>query len=107
MIYPTTKEEYWEIIDEHWDALLGVIGSYLPLNSMEIINEENCEVVPSEKEMWRHILKLKEDRDPHIARYFFAVWDAAPDQPYIHQGAWDILCNLCSEEYVLDENEDN
>lgn len=47
--------------------------------------------------------KLKEARDPAMARMLNLCWMAAPDSPEIHRWpSWNVLCDLCSEEWCLD-----
>ena len=108
MTYPKTAEEWWQSVNDHWENLLDILSRFLPMNGMEIIDEESCKVKLTDRPMYRHILKLKEERNSHLARYFNAAWGAAPDNPSIHQiPSWDALCDLCSEEWVLAESEDS
>jgi hypothetical protein len=47
-------------------------------------------------------------KDPKIARLFNAAWWNAPDSPHIHEiPSWQMLCDLCSESYLLMEDEEN
>ena len=85
--YPKTKTEWWDTVDEYWTELQKLIMQFTPT----ILDEAK---------------KCKEKRTPNLARVFNTVWAAAPDSPRIHTlPAWQQLCDLCSEENVLYENE--
>jgi len=101
---PKTKEEWWSAVDEHWPELKNILYKFLPMDGKEIIDPILNEVVLSEKTMQEVVEKAKEERQEVLARYFFAAWDAAPDNSEIcFIPAWDVLCNLSSEDYLLKE----
>jgi hypothetical protein len=82
---PTNKTEYWKFVNEYFDALENIIKRFAP-DKLE------------EAQLY------KKEQNPQIARIFELCWENAPDEPNIHFiRAWNILCNLCSESYVLDE----
>lgn len=83
--YPTNKEEYWKLLARHWDDIYDIIYKFCPEHGAEADN-------------------LRTSQDPKIARILSDAWAAAPDESWIHNiPSWGILCNLCSESYVLDE----
>ena len=102
------KEEWWELVDENWGQLIGIMWAYLPLHTPQKIYEgEERFSLYSNDTMREVVEKAKNDRDPILARYLSACWEAAPDDRSIHSiPGWDVLCNLLSEEYVLDEEEE-
>jgi hypothetical protein len=88
--YPKTKEEYWNIVDQHWENLYDILFMYLPKE--EVAKADN--------------LRLAKDRK--IANLFNDAWFAAPDHRSIHSiPSWHVLCDLCSESYVLYEGEED
>lgn len=102
-MYPTTKQEWWSAVDQHWDFLYEILGMFLPYEHRDW--EKNI----TETTLLQNALKAKRDRDGHsLARYFNMAWWLAPDDPSIHSiPFWGQLCDLCSEEYVLyDEQEE-
>lgn len=107
--YPKNKEEWWNNVDKAWPELRNIIRRYLPVNNYEKINpDEHSEklVVFSELPMIDVIHDYKDHRNPALARYFQATWMTAPDDPEIHHiPGWGVLCDLCSEEYVLYDEE--
>jgi hypothetical protein len=87
--YPTNKEEYWQFVDQYWEKLANIIRMFAP-DQVELARE------------------YAEKNDPRIANIFEESWGNAPDDISIHTiPGWSILCNLCSESYVLDENENS
>ena len=82
--YPTNKEEYFYFIDQYYDKLANIVSLFAP-DQLELLRE------------------YAEKNDPRIADIFDQCWDNAPDNKSIHSiPGWSILCNLCSESYVLE-----
>lgn len=94
---PTNKEEWWQLLEENWEAILDIFYQFLPMH--ECCNYNNNITVIT---LSRTIDRLKQDRNPDIARYLNRAWGAAPDNISIHSiPGWGKLCDLCSEEYCL------
>jgi hypothetical protein len=84
--YPTTKEEYWVIVDKYWPQIKDIVLMFTLLDEDEL---DRC---------------VKE-RSPAIGSIFNNAWFKAPDDGRIHLiPAWHIFCDLCSESYLLHEN---
>lgn len=87
--YPKNEEEYWNIVDSHWDKLYDILACFLPRERLATADN------------------LRLSKDPKIARLFNEAWFNAPDSPSIHSiPAWHVLCDLCSESHVLHEDEE-
>ena len=99
---PTTAEEYWALVDDHWEDLENIFYQFLPMHEHvdylgHILGEQLGNVVR----------RLKKERSLDLPRYFNAAWSAAPDNALIHEiQGWGILCDLCSEEWCLHEESD-
>lgn len=94
---PTTKEEWWSLLDKHWKVLNDILAHYLDYRAYMDYSGK-----PTERTMEQIVFDLKEQRNPDIARYLNSAWWQAPDSSYIHSiPGWGLLCDLCSEEYVL------
>lgn len=88
--YPKTKEEYWETVDKYWENLFDILYMFLP------------------KEDVTHADHLRLEKNPDISKLFNDAWWAAPDSPSIHSiPSWHVLCDLCSESYLLYEGEED
>lgn len=100
--YPKTKDEWWNNVDVAWDDLLDIMYMFLPMNG---VDDYDRSILPHTLE--KEIRYCRKNRDSKLARYFNAAWWIAPDHPSIHQiPSWGVLCDLCSEEYVLYEEND-
>lgn len=94
--YPTTKEEYWAVVDKYWSYLLDIVLRFGP--EYVIHNGET-------KKLAVAATQLKEIRSSELEEYFQKTWASAPDTGHIHAiPAWHILCDLCSESYLLFED---
>ena len=105
MSYPKTAEEWWKLVDDNWEAIVGILERFLPLHSLatDPPGKLNGKIL-----MYTNladILRAKKNKDGHkLCRYFNGAWNEAPDDPSIHNIlGWDLLCDLCSEEHVLYE----
>ena len=99
--YPETKDEWWQFVEENWTELLSILHKFLPVYNRERISREG-KVEEINHTMVEEIKVLKNNKDSHLARYFSAAWMAAPDRPGIRNiPGWFVMCDLCSEEYVL------
>lgn len=86
--YPKTKEEYWDIVDRYFQDLYNIMVMFLPKHELAKVDN----------------LRLTKDRE--LSRLFELTWGNAPDNRSIHNiPAWHVLCDLCSEAYVLYEDE--
>lgn len=84
---PATKEAYWAVVDEYWDELLALMIQFTLIVDVD------------------QLTKLKIDRDTHLVTHFNNAWFAAPDHGSIHLlPAWNVLCDLCSESYLVYED---
>lgn len=88
--YPTNKEEYWSIVEEHWVNLKDILEMFLPSEDVEKADQ----------------MRITKNRE--LAHLFNDAWFNAPDNRGIHSiPSWHVLCDLCSESYVLyDEGEE-
>jgi hypothetical protein len=82
--YAKTAEEWWQITDCIWPAIL------------DIFERVDMSARTTEAETWRAA------RDPKLAALLEEAWAAAPDAYFIHTWQqWGRFCDLCSEQHVL------
>ena len=101
---PTNKKEYWEIVNNYWTEIESILNNYLPTFNNKWIDKTDLN-----KSLGEYINELRENQNPRIVRAFNAAWFACPEEnsgEWKHKG-WNVLCNLCSEEWALiDEKEE-
>jgi len=98
--WPKTKDEWWALVDEHWADLLSRMHRFIGMNDFENIDGKITQD-PRAVE----IEKMKADRDSRLVSYLNGVWLNAPDVAGLSEiTGWGLLCDLCSEGSVLDEN---
>lgn len=94
---PTTYNEYWNTVDDYWIQLLELFARFLP--SHYTISDDPYKV------NYTYIVAetYRRNKDPKILELFYRSWAAAPDNGSIHLlDGWNVLCDLCSEDYLLD-----
>lgn len=85
--YARTAEEWWQIAERIWPAIL-VCAKRVGFDEVAIARME---------EMRKH-------RDKALASRLDSLWLAAPDEYFIHTWPqWSRICDLCSERGVLEE----
>jgi hypothetical protein len=101
--YPTTYNEYWNTVDEYWIQLLNLFASFLP----EFLPKDSSGKNPLDIERTHIIAEtLRRNKDPKLLNLFNATWASAPDDGRIHLlEGWNVLCDLCSEGYLLEHSE--
>ena len=95
---PNTKEEYWQVVEKYWDELLNIILMYAPetLFEKKFFGEKTSVVAT----------RLMKQKDPMLLSFFNKTWASAPDDGRIHLiPRWHILCDLCSEGYLIHEEQ--
>lgn len=95
--YPTTYNEYWNTVDDYWPQLLNLFARFLPPYYPK--RDDPYEVDHT------HIVAeiCRRNKDPRILELFNRTWSSAPDDGRIHLlDGWNVLCDLCSECYLLD-----
>lgn len=90
-------DDWWKLVNDNWQYLFRILDMYLPLNEHTTYDGQIIE-----ESLAAHITILKEIGNNDLVRYFNRAWMNAPDNPSIHHiPAWEILCDLCSEEWAL------
>jgi hypothetical protein len=94
--YPRNKEEWGKNVETWWPELLALIGNYGPNLGKPI------DPLASLQPAAVRLEEMKRAKDMELASILERTWAAAPDHGSIHANkGWDVLCDLCSESYVL------
>lgn len=86
--YAKTVEEWWFLVDDQWDNLVGIIARFTPKNLGKM-------------------RKAKEEKQcDSMLSILNEAWFKAPDSPLIHSiPGWGRLCDLCSDFPGYEESE--
>lgn len=106
-----TKEEWWQLVDSNWDALEELIRAFWINDTKLPITAENAELARSEV-LEEYPVKeydynsLKQSRNPELSAFFDNLYWKIPESTdcWKYRG-FGVLCDLCSESYVLFEDE--
>ena len=130
MSYPKTREEYWQLAEDNKGLLQDLIATYHPYYRNAHLDhsisaptaERACEVfrkqiaegyaediplfgkdINDPQALFR---KYLEEKDPEIATLLNEVWFGMPES-YASREApgFGVLCDLCSEAYLLYDEE--
>ena len=86
--YATTADEYWQIVDCIWPAILDIFKRVDMQSDISTLET------------------MKLNRDREISNLFNQAWRNAPDEYFIHTWPqWGRFCDLCSECGVLYDGE--
>lgn len=103
-----SKADWWQVLNDHWaDILECAANAGANLRAPEPQFQELADLRP----FVVFLEKSKADRNEEVlCRFVQRIWSAAPDRASIHSWpSWDVLCELCSEQWVFepepDENE--
>lgn len=107
--YPETKDNWWKLVDENWENLKSLINMFHPANKFT----PKMTITANRVEKVRQSLikkitsipdyeKLKNDRDPGLANVLESTYWGIPESTDCwNYPGFGILCDLCSESYVL------
>lgn len=98
-----TKEDWWDLVDSQWDNLLVMAGDQLDFNYPAHVVPGDPQTALTGRTILEEMVYLKKSRNQDLARYFNAIWGLASDSYAYSKPGWSDLCNLCSEEWVFDE----
>jgi len=100
-----SPKNWWKTVDAWWDELVDIIAHHMQLNHPAYETPGDSKSAPTGRTISEEILHLKEVRDSKLVRYFSAAWCMASDAYAYSVPGWSRLCELCSEEYLLYEDE--
>lgn len=84
-----TAQEWWKEVDSRWEDLMEIIYAYAP-----------CQI--------ERAISCKRQKSPQLARVLNMIWHRAPDNRSVLYSfaGWGVLCDLCSEEWVLYDDDE-
>lgn len=108
-----TPNDWWTLVDSHWQNILDIFSNVgAPLERNEEGHWWADEVFEPatrhEKTLISTLEDAKEEADHKTLHDLLQkAWLAAPDERYIHSWpSWGILCDLCSEAWVFEPEDE-
>jgi len=95
--------DWWSLLNEHWENLLEIIGHHIDFNYPAFDPPGDSNGFPTGRKTYAEMEHLRKTEDPRLARYLGAAWCLASEAYAWSVPSWGVLCDLLSEEYVLDE----
>ena len=100
---PNNATEYWSIINIYWEDIFHMLNLYLPTHMKQWIDGTSLNI-----SLGDYIIELKENKNPRLVRALnAALWNCPEENSgeWAHK-SWNVLHNLCLEEYVLFEEKE-
>ena len=97
------KEDWWNLLDIHWDNIKDIVFHHLDPNAPAYEIPGNSESPLTGRLLFLELEHLKSKRDPKIHRYLNVSWCMASDAYAWSVPSWGPFCDLCSENWVFDE----
>ena len=101
-----SADAYWKSVNDGWDDLLNIIAHHIDLNSPAHDIPGDGTSPLTMRTVLEELIHLKKTQDPKIVRYFAAAWCLASDAYAWSVPFWGSFCDLCSEEWVLQGDEE-
>jgi hypothetical protein len=116
-VYPKNRQHWWLLAKIYQEYLLDLIYKYHPYyksghtitfthSFQEYLKQTSCKKIEDKddpQDLFRQYLRSK---NKEMVNLLQNVWGAMPDSPEIHNElGFGTLCDLCSEGYLLDDNE--
>lgn len=99
-----TPSDWWNVVDDNWMHLRTIIHHQINVYEPATESPGDGSINMTGRSIALEIERLKEHRDQRLCRYFFAAWDMASDAYAWSVPGWSELCDLCSEEWVFDQD---
>lgn len=96
-----TRQDWWNAVEEHWDNLLNIIGDQIDLYSLATEQPGKYDSELTGRTILQELAILKNNKNPKLVRYFAGAWCIASEAYAWSKPSWGTLCELCSEEYLL------
>ena len=99
------KEEWWKLLDEHWDNIRDIIFHHLDPNAPSYTIPGDNKSALTGLLLFKELEVLRDARDPKLNRYLNVSWCMASDTYAYSVPSWSQFCNLCSENWVFEEED--
>lgn len=103
------KEDWWELVDSKWESLKELIHTFKhsePKLKITAVRAEQFRQSVAEEIPDLDYEELKRNRDQKLATVFSRTYWSIPESTECwNYSGFGVLCDLCSESWVLYEEE--
>lgn len=100
-----SPDDWWSEVDANWEHLQEIVFHHLQYNHPAYVEPGNDKTEETGRNIGEELEWLRESRDCRLARYLAAAWSLASDAYAWSVPGWGEFCDLCSEEWVLYEED--
>lgn len=100
-----TSKDWWKLVNDHWHNLIKIIAHHIDMNHVAYVAPGDERTPYTGRTVEKELEFLRSSKDTKLARYFHATWGLASEGYAWTVPSWNVLCDLCSEEWVLYEEE--
>ena len=98
-----TKEDWWHLLDANWENIKRIVFHHLDPNAPAYEEPGNKDSKLTGRLLFLELEALRVNRDPQMHRYLNVSWCMASDAYAYSVPSWGEFCDLCSENWVFDE----
>ncbi|MCK9458183.1 MAG: hypothetical protein M0R80_00710 [Proteobacteria bacterium] len=116
---PETAEQWWTLVEQYHDELRELVSTFHPCNHTYTDFAITAEVAEAICEQARAAIRAKDaddpierfeqyrtEKNPKLASLLNETWFGMPESTEVRSyPGFGVLCNLCSEAYVLQEDD--
>ncbi len=99
--------DYWAVCDKWWDQIIEMAADQLDLNSPAFDIPGKSESPMTGRTILEEMNFLKRERSTKLPRYFNAIFHLASEAYAYSKPGWSQLCDLCSEDWAIQPEEDH
>ena len=103
--------DWWETLANQWDNILGIIAHVMDTDHIAYQTPGDASSPPLTQTIMEDLVACKKTQTPEsghrLCRYLNGAWGLASDAYAWSVPGWGDFCDLCSEEWVFNEDAEN
>lgn len=99
-------EAWWNAVDEKWEYLTEIVFHHFDYSAMAYEVPCDSSSKPTGRTLSEELDWLRGNRDERLHSYFNKSWCLASDAYAYSVPYWGLFCDLCSESWVFQTEEE-